>query len=53
MFPKANIKQYTPGTTRNLEIKYNGTTVYDKKGGDGNLTGPKAVEVCQKVQRAI
>ena len=43
VFPNAKINQYTPGTTRNLEIKYNGNTIYNKKGGDGALTGTKAV----------
>lgn len=48
-YPNAKINQYTPGTTRNLVIKYNGEEVFNKK-TDGSFNEKNAVTFMNKLK---
>ena len=50
VFPNAQVNKSSPGVTGNLEIKYNGQTVYDKKGGDGSFTNNRAVNMINRLK---
>ena len=43
VFPNASTDLISPGVTGNLVIKYEGQSIYDKKGGDGAFRNQKAV----------
>jgi len=44
---------FTPGTTKNLVIKHNGQTLFDRKGGDGYLDGNSSVKFIEKLRKAV
>ena len=49
-FPQAKVNMFSPGKTGNLVVKYNGQTIFDKKGGDGSLNEEKSIKLVQKLQ---
>ena len=53
VFPNASINQHSPGVTRNLVIVYEGKEIYNKQGGDGQMTQQKSTVFLKKLQQLV
>lgn len=50
VFPNAQVNKTSPGVTGNLQINYNGETLFDKKGGDGAFSRGRSVELINRLK---
>ena len=53
VFPNAKINQHTPGTTKNLVVKYDGNIIFDKKAGDGPVNEKTAAAFATKLKKIV
>lgn len=49
VFPQSSVRVYSPGTTRNLIVRVDGKTVYEKK-VDGKLNGTSAKKMISQIE---